>query len=159
VPIGSSWRQTPWDSRGDIFFFNWTLAVIEIIIDRQRKHISISYPRKRLSHSDGLFPRIHLHGKVFACSFFSIGLHVKLCWTSVYCLRYVWYIRHFGLWSYCRLQVIDCNFTDRVVITLNLAINDEVGDRTRNLLNMSVMRCLLDHWAFWLNCFRNKNKF
>jgi hypothetical protein len=33
--------------------------------DLQRKRLSVSYPRKRLSPSDRLFPRIHLHGKVF----------------------------------------------------------------------------------------------
>jgi hypothetical protein len=27
-PISSSWRQAPWGSRPEIFFFNWTLSVI-----------------------------------------------------------------------------------------------------------------------------------
>jgi hypothetical protein len=27
-PVSSSWRQAPWESQPEIFFFNWTLAVI-----------------------------------------------------------------------------------------------------------------------------------
>jgi hypothetical protein len=30
-PIISSWRQAPWDPRPEIYFFNWTLAVIVLM--------------------------------------------------------------------------------------------------------------------------------
>jgi hypothetical protein len=30
-PISSSWRQAPWDSRPEIFFYNWALAAIVLM--------------------------------------------------------------------------------------------------------------------------------
>jgi hypothetical protein len=71
------------------FTFSYTANVGS---DRQRKHLSISHPRKCLlitrtpyprKHRPvtGWFPRIHLHGNVFADSFPSNGVHVTISTT------------------------------------------------------------------------------